>query len=495
MREIMLVLTLLVFHPAAAQQDSSAQQRYEAALKQASKQFDAWFYPNYVKLYSLPESAFTTRIDSVRNSYNALLTKFENQLPPLYVHQELTSNKFYFDNLLIDYPEQHDNYTGRTSRGRSRIAERMRANVPDLNNPALLRNRSFHEYARSFFDYHVSLERRNKQYDSLDNQELWATWAVLPRFVSQPECLDFWRTEYLHRYMDNNGIKDIDSIYEEFLASCRDTNYLNLVTKQYKEQQTERADHVIRTYKTVGPFNLDIHLFLPDSLRQYKPRPVIVYFHSGGWSEGKPDWSFATCHGFAKQAGWVACAVEYRTYDRHGTLPFAAVKDARSAIRWLRQHSAEYNIDTNKIVASGNAAGGHLALCTALANQWNESTDDLHYSPRPNALLVNAATYDLNDSAVAWVRKDQRNPSLIKSISPLYLIQNNFPPALIIHGMNDKLSPYTNASLFVDKMERAGASGIEFHGLAGAEHYIWIDHDYSDQVAKLRGEFIKALNY
>lgn len=68
----------------------------------------------------------------------------------------------------------------------------------------------------------------------------------------------------------------------------------------------------------------------------------------------------------------MACAVEYRTYNRHGTLPFDAVMDAKSAIRWLRQNANKYNIDTNKIVASGNSAGGHLILCTALADKWNE---------------------------------------------------------------------------------------------------------------------------
>ena len=87
--------------------------------------------------------------------------------------------------------------------------------------------------------------------------------------------------------------------------------------------------------------------------------------------------------------GWV-CAVEYRIYSRQGTLPFEAVKDGRSAIRWLRQHADEYNLDTNRIVASGNSAGGHLALDCALADIWNEATDDLHYSPVPNLLMINS---------------------------------------------------------------------------------------------------------
>ena len=54
-----------------------------------------------------------------------------------------------------------------------------------------------------------------------------------------------------------------------------------------------------------------------------------------------------------------------------------------------------YNIDTNRIVASGNSAGGHLVLTTALANEINERTDNLNFSASPNLLLVNAGVYNL----------------------------------------------------------------------------------------------------
>lgn len=125
----------------------------------------------------------------------------------------------------------------------------------------------------------------------------------------------------------------------------------------YADDSAGRQGHLIRTYKSAGKFKLDMHIFLPDSILKNTPKPAIIFFHGGSWSEGKPDWFFESCKNYAKN-GWVACAVEYRIVSRHNTSPFDAVKDARSAIRWLRQNASQYLIDTNRIIASGNSSGG-----------------------------------------------------------------------------------------------------------------------------------------
>jgi acetyl esterase/lipase len=208
----------------------------------------------------------------------------------------------------------------------------------------------------------------------------------------------------------------------------------------------------------------------------------------------EPDWFFYACESYAKR-GWVACAIEYRTYGRQGTLPFDAVMDAKSAIRWLRQHSNEFNIDTNKIVASGNSAGGHLILCAALADKWNQKTDDLKFSSVPNVLMVNSGVYDLTDQNTAWIRKDLKDKNLVKEISPNYLFKDNFRPALIIHGIDDQNVPYSTAKKFVTEMINIGNSTIEFQSLKDAGHFIWYDPKYSSEVSRLRSEFLTKLGY
>jgi len=170
--------------------------------------------------------------------------------------------------------------------------------------------------------------------------------------------------------------------------------------------------------------------------------------------------------------------------------------DAKSAIRWLRQHADEYNIDVNKIVASGNSAGGHLVLATALVENWNEKTDDIKYSPVPNVLMVNSGVYDLTDDN-SWIRQGLRNrnqdENLVKEISPNYLIKKGLPPTLIIHGTNDRNVPFSTAREFVDKMKLEG-NDIEFHSLEGAGHFIWWGQ-YAQQVSVIRSKFLEKHGY
>jgi acetyl esterase/lipase len=307
------------------------------------------------------------------------------------------------------------------------------------------------------------------------------------------KCRDFWKYDYLHNHIDNVGIKNIDKIYKNFLETCKDYAYTNKIRAIYSSDSAGRRGHLIRTYKSVDDFRLDLHIFLPDSSSKKGQSSAIVFFHGGSWTEGKPDWFFESCRSYAKK-GWVACAVEFRIVARHNTLPFEAVKDARSAIRWLRKNASQYSIDTNKIIVSGNSSGGHLALATALADSMNEKTDELRFSSVPNVVLVNAGVFDLTDRNTTWISAGLRNKNIVKEISPVHLVKRVSPHFLIIHGINDLNCPYPSAEAFVQKMKKAG-NNIEFHSLEGAGHFIWYDSKYSSQVSAIRSDFLKKMGY
>jgi acetyl esterase/lipase len=279
-----------------------------------------------------------------------------------------------------------------------------------------------------------------------------------------------------------------------FNASCLDSSYTNKINALYNDAMNARASHLIKTYKSPGGFDLDMHIFLPDSLPTGTKSPVMAYFSGGSWTKGSPEWAFSSCANYAKK-GWVAVAVEYRLADRHNTTPFEAVMDARSAIRWLRQHADEYHIDTNRIVAAGNSAGAHLVLATALADKWNEKTDDRRYSPSPNLLLISSGVYDfVGDGNTTWVSKHLKDKNTVKEISPVHLVKKGLPPMLILHGTNDESVPYETAAAFDSLMKQAG-NEVGFHTLQGAPHEIWFDRRFSNTVGSLRAEFLKKHGY
>ncbi len=93
-----------------------------------------------------------------------------------------------------------------------------------------------------------------------------------------------------------------------------------------------------------------------------EPRPVIIYIHGGGWTSGdKRGQGTETFLGYATK-GFVSISLNYRL----DAGKIACVEDVKCAVRWLRAHAKEYNVDPDRIGAAGNSAGAHLALLLAI---------------------------------------------------------------------------------------------------------------------------------
>ncbi|NII26990.1 alpha/beta hydrolase [Pseudoflavitalea sp. X16] len=492
------LLTLASFGSIAqlAPPTDTLRQQYQAGQKIASRSFAGYFYPNRNQLYALPEKAFVATIDSLRSTFQTGLDRYKiqsNNADTTFIAAEQTGIHFFFDKLLLDYPYFHEIATGKKGKLSLSTQNRLDANLSYFNHPALLNSEDLKAYVRGFLQHAATAELRKSVYKRMDNQRLNSTLKIIPVYFTNQTCRDFWQYDYLNNHIENLGAKTLENVIRSFRASCRDTAYKRKIIALYTEAKKERENHLIKTYKTVNGFDLDIHLFLPDSAAATQ-RPVIVYFSGGSWTNGSPEWAFYNCAAYAKK-GWVAASVEYRLADRQGTTPFEAVKDARSAIRWLRKHAQEYNIDTHKIVVTGNSAGGHLILATALADKWNESTDDLHYSPTPNLLMVNAGVYDfMQDENTAWVSKDLKDKNTVKEISPVHLVKKGLPPMLLIHGTHDQSVPYSTAKAFATASKEAG-NEVEFQTLEGAGHAIWFDRRFTQKIAALRAAFLKKYGY
>lgn len=93
----------------------------------------------------------------------------------------------------------------------------------------------------------------------------------------------------------------------------------------------------------------------------------------------------------------------------------------------------------------------------------------------------------------AGLRRRNQDENLVNEISPNYLAPKKLPPALIIHGTNDRNVSILTAEEFVDKMKIPG-NDIVFKQLEGTGHFIWWDQ-YSKQVGEIRKNYLKAIGY
>jgi len=224
---------------------------------------------------------------------------------------------------------------------------------------------------------------------------------------------------------------------------------LVMITFDAKAENIE-PDQIL-LYKVINGDSLYIHVFKP--LPSKKPTAAIVFFFGGGWTGGHPKQFYQQCQYLASR-GMVAISGEYRIKSKHGTTPFDCVEDGKSAIRWVRQHAKELNIDPDKIVASGGSTGGHVALCTAIINGFENPDEDLTISSLPNAIIGYNPVFDTTDKGYGSEKVKGRETE----ISPYHQIKKNLPPTLNFHGKKDTTVPYENAIRFTQRMKETGNS-------------------------------------
>lgn len=115
------------------------------------------------------------------------------------------------------------------------------------------------------------------------------------------------------------------------------------------------------TYLTAS--NVDVKLDIYARRGATTPQPTVIYMHGGFWAAGSKEGSLMSLLPWMEM-GWTVVNVEYRL-ARVALVP-AAVEDCLCALRYVAAQAKTYNIDTARIVLTGESAGGHLALTTGM---------------------------------------------------------------------------------------------------------------------------------
>lgn len=207
-----------------------------------------------------------------------------------------------------------------------------------------------------------------------------------------------------------------------------------------------------------------LDIYLPVKTPE-KPLPLIVHIHGGGWRGG----SKFPC-GVANMVpqGYIVASIEYR-FSQKAIFP-AQIQDCQAAIRWLRAHSKQYNIDTNKVGVVGGSAGGHLSALVGTSGGKKafppiggneEQSDKVQcvcdiFGPADFSTVVQQAADDKNVknifqfntpndpySGLIGTKLDDKPKA--DAVSPVHYISADTPPFLILHGTHDALVPYAQS--------------------------------------------------
>lgn len=246
-------------------------------------------------------------------------------------------------------------------------------------------------------------------------------------------------------------------------------------------------------YKEVDGHALKLHVFLPPGHAPTDQRSAIIFFYGGGWMAGSPTQFFPHCEYLASR-GMVAISAEYRVQKHHGTTPQECVKDGKSAMRWLRAHASELGIDSNKILAGGGSAGGHVAAATATVEAFNETGEDDSISCKPAALVLFNPVYNNGPEGYGY----DRVKDYWQAFSPAHNLSTDTPPTLVLFGTQDVHVPVTMAEDYKQRMQALGRR-CDLHFYDGQPHgffnYTEAQMPYYKATVREMDRFLASLNY
>ena len=234
-------------------------------------------------------------------------------------------------------------------------------------------------------------------------------------------------------------------------------------------------------YTPITHGKLAMDIVRPKAAGKY---PGIVLIHGGGFSSGNRD-SYLPMAIRLAENGYVAAAVSYRlTPMFQFPLP---LYDVKAAIRFLRAHAGQYEIDPEHMAAIGASAGATWAQFLAItrnmlqfegtgANREQSSSVDcaISYYGRSDMRRAYEGSRNAADALPPLLGGDRMHAlDAHYRGSPLNWINPDSAPILAIHGTRDQNVPFEQSVWLVERMRSMGveaeletmAEGV--HGLKG----------------------------
>ncbi len=248
----------------------------------------------------------------------------------------------------------------------------------------------------------------------------------------------------------------------------------------------------------------------------YRPRggvdgaPVLLQIHGGAWVVGDKSQQGLPLMLHLAARGWVCVANNYRLSPR-AEFPDHLI-DCKLALRWVREHIAEYGGNPDFVVVTGGSAGGHLSSLVALTA--NDPAYQPGFEQTDTSVSACVPFYGVYDVAEMFdrghwgpQRRSARFERMIfgatldedraafERASPIAHVSEDAPPFFAVHGTSDNLVPVTQARRFVAALRERSREPVLYAEIPGASHAFEIFHSIRTAHAVLGVERFLAWLY
>ena len=236
-------------------------------------------------------------------------------------------------------------------------------------------------------------------------------------------------------------------------------------------------------YKNSSGTPQNLEVYLPANRDPASGKvPGVLLIHGGGWSGGNLEQFRYACNYFASR-GLVAATINYRMLKKGEKLAEGesrkriCVTDAKSAIRWFKQHADEWGMDPKRLIIGGGSAGGHIAMLATL-NTVDDPTD-------PKDIDTSVAAYLLFNPAFVAGDKDPDD-----QVDPLKWLHPGMAPALFQFGSEDRQWG-AGSEILIPKLRELGNEATLLHA-AGQKHGFFNHQPWADVALAEADRFLVA---
>lgn len=183
--------------------------------------------------------------------------------------------------------------------------------------------------------------------------------------------------------------------------------------------------------------------------------PLIVFFCGGAFQKMDRNVWMPELVRFAK-SGYVVASVDY------SVLPYTrfpeALKEIKTALRFLRANAKRFSIDTERVAVMGESAGGTLSALMGVTSGTREF-DTEEYAEFSSAVQAVVAYYPATNTHV--IPEEHYTKFNIRVDHSSYpdictMIPENCPPMYLLHGLSDEVLPYSQSVNLYEALQEQG---------------------------------------
>ncbi|HME50993.1 MAG TPA: alpha/beta hydrolase [Candidatus Lokiarchaeia archaeon] len=200
----------------------------------------------------------------------------------------------------------------------------------------------------------------------------------------------------------------------------------------------------------------EIPNIVPFIVKNENVTPVMIIAPGGAYMGRAPHEGVPIAQ-WVNTLGISAFVLNYRHLPFRHPIPFL---DAQRAIRFIRAHAADWNVDGNRIGMLGFSAGGHLTATAGTLAPRNWFPEDYHpdaIDAESDALQVMVLCYPvIHIQLLPKFLGKNPDPALVQNLNMDTQVTHNTPPTFMWTTRDDNGVPAWHTEQFAAALEAAG---------------------------------------